>query len=122
MAEQNDNVVTILMTGGIWKTPGVAEEPEITVVRWRVLQIIDGPLKGQRHVVGFNEIFAEGRVSTAIVSVDFDGRRCFTASGRVYYLHGPSGIDRDAEYVWRWWSAANGVEGIDVSSEFEPVS
>jgi hypothetical protein len=112
--------VAVLLAGGLWKTPGVSEEPEIRVVRWRIIEITDGARQGERHVVGFNELFKEGRVSTPIINVDLPTRRCFTASGRIYHLDGPAGFDRDAQYVWAWWVDANAVSAErDVSPEFE---
>jgi hypothetical protein len=98
----------------------VIEQPEIRVVRWRVIQVLNGPHQGELHIVGYHEYGAEGRVSTAIINVDLAGRRCFTASGRIYHLDGPAGFDRDAQYVWSWWAEANAVSAErNVSSEFE---
>ncbi len=121
MAEQDKvGFVDALFTGGIWRTPGVIEQPEIRVVRWRVFEVLDGPRRGERHIVAYHELGAEGRVSTEIIEVDLPTRRCFTASGRIYHLDGPAGFDRDAQYVWSWWADANAVSAEkDVSQEFE---
>jgi len=106
--------------GGIWRTPGVTDQPVITLIRWRVFEIQVGSRKGERHLVGYNQEDWEGRVSTAIVSIDVAAMQCATKSGRVYKLVGPSGYDADGDYVWRAWARVNCVSGErDVSSEVE---
>ena len=105
--------------GGIWGTPGIAEQPSITLVRWRVLEVTEGPRVGERHLVGYNEEDWEGRVSTAIMSFDATTKLCITKSGRVYKLVGPACYDADGDYVWRWWAKVNEItDEIDVSSEY----
>ncbi|WP_051293167.1 hypothetical protein [Citrifermentans bremense] len=105
--------------GGIWGTPGITEQPCITLVRWRVLEVTEGPLAGERHLVGYNEAGWEGRVSTAIMSFDATTKECVTKSGRVYKLVGPACHDADGDYVWRRWAKANlATDEIDVSAEF----
>lgn len=37
----------------LWKTPNVSEQPSLTLIRWRVLEISSGQCKGQRHLNGF---------------------------------------------------------------------
>lgn len=109
--------------GGIWRTPDVIDQPEVKLVRWRVLEILEGPRQGERHLVGYNAADWEGRVSGTIVSVDAETKRCTTRSGRVYELVGPPGFDPDGDYVWRVWLRAYRVSGeCDVSSEFEASS
>lgn len=101
----------------IWKTPGVHDQPTITVIRWRVVQITDGACKGQRHIIAFCPENYEARVSTHIVSFDPDKMVCITRSGRSYYLNGPPGFDPDGQFVWQAWTRGR-ISTIDVSSDF----
>ncbi|QWV96464.1 hypothetical protein KP005_13925 [Geomonas nitrogeniifigens] len=110
----------MLIIGGFWKTPSVAEQPEVVIERWRILEVLEGPCAGERHIVGYNRYDFEGRVSTAIVSYDPETRKCVTRSGRVYVLTGRSGYDPDGDYVWRAWSRVNRVGAqVDVSGMYE---
>lgn len=119
MAEQEDHI----FVGGIWSTPGVSEQPSLTLIRWRVFEVTEGAHQGNRHIVGYCLENHEGRASTAIVSFDPATGRCVTRSGRVYQLSGPACFDGDGDYVWRWWSQANGFQPErDVSSEYEVAS
>lgn len=101
----------------LWRTPDVDEQPLVTIVRWRVLEITEGPCAGQRHLSGYCVENREGRASTHIVSFDPKNRICVTRSGRRYRLFGPSGFDDDGDYVWRTWS--RDIPTIDVSKQFE---
>lgn len=101
----------------IWKTPGVDDQPSLTVVRWRVLQVAGGEWKGQRHIVAYCPENFEGRVSTNIVSFDAEKNTCLTRSGRTYHLAGPPGFDAEGEYVWQTWTRGS-VYSFDVSQEF----
>lgn len=101
----------------LWRTAGVDEQPAITLVRWRVLEITEGPCKGQRHLNGYCLENREGRASTQIVSFFPEMRICVTMSGRRYHLLGPSGFDDDGQFVWETWS--RNTSTIDISAEFE---
>jgi len=101
----------------LWKTPNVGEQPSLTLIRWRVLEISSGQCKGQRHLNGFCLENLEGRASTAIVSFDQLEGICVTRSGRRYHLKGSSAIDWDGDYVWQTWS--QNTPTVDVSSEYE---
>jgi len=102
----------------IWKTPGVHDQPCVTIIRWRVVQIVgDGECKGQRHIIGFCRENHEGRVSTNIVAFDPEKRLCITRSGRTYHLNGPPGYDADGDFVWQTWTRGI-VPTVDVSEEF----
>lgn len=112
-----DDITAIF--GGIWSTPGVGNQPVITLIRWRVVEVTGGQGQGERHLVGYCPENYEGRVSTAITSFDAATMQFTTKSGRVYQLLGASGYDSDGEYVWERWSVVNGVTGDrDVSCEF----
>jgi hypothetical protein len=53
----------------IWSVDGVDGEPEITLVRWRILETDEG----DRHLVGAREDDFTGMVSTAITTFDLRG-------------------------------------------------
>lgn len=110
------------LLGGIWATPGVAMQPYIVLSRWRVLEIVDGHQRGDRHLVGFNVEDQEGRVSTTLLAFDPQKMEAKTTSGRIYRLKGQPGFDPDGDYVWQSWARVNMVSAIrDVSSEYGPL-
>lgn len=109
----NSDIIGII-TGGMWGTPAVSEQPMIHLVRWRVIEIQGG----ERHYVGYNIEDREGRVSSSIQQFDATTSIGVTSSGRVYELIGDPEYDPDGEYVWRSWVRANKVETErDVSDE-----
>jgi hypothetical protein len=89
----------------MWNVKGVDGEPEIVLVRWRVLETDSG----DRHLVGAREDDFTGRVSTAITTFDPSRMVATTQSGRTYQLRGAPGYNADAEYVWERWCRVNGV-------------
>jgi hypothetical protein len=90
----------------IWNVDGVDGEPEITLVRWRILETDEG----DRHLVGAREDDFTGRVSTAITTFDPSRMVAVTRSGRTYQLRGEPGYNADAQYVWERWCAVNSVQ------------
>lgn len=104
----------LLVTGGIWATRPVKEQPHLILTSWSVRQLPDG----DRHFVGYCETNREGRVSSKIRQFDPVRRRGVTSTGRVYELRGRPGHDSDAEYVWNRWARMNLIESyVDVSRE-----
>lgn len=99
----------------IWRTPSVDSQPILTLVRWRVLQIVEGPSTGEQHLCGYCLENGEGRCSTAIVSIDQESRSCTTSSGRVYKLRGRPAYDADGDYVWQWMTG--GIATIDATDD-----
>lgn len=98
----------------LWSIASVAAEPEVSIARWRVLEINDGT----RHFIGVDERDLSGRVSSAIVAFDHETLRGQTLSGRVYQLIGTPGRSDNADYVWERWSALNEVESFsDVTKQ-----
>jgi len=74
--------------------------------------------RGEIHFIGYVVDNHEGRVSTAIVSLDLAARTGVTSSGRLYELIGKPGHDSDADYVWGRWARVNGVKRAqDVTAE-----
>jgi hypothetical protein len=102
-------------TMAIWSIASVVSEPEVSIARWKVLEIDDGT----RHFVGADERNFSGRVSSAIVSIDYKTLRGRTLSGRVYQLVGKPGQSDDADYVWQRWCVVNEVKSFtDVTERF----
>lgn len=98
----------------VWTIADVAEEPEVTLTNWQVLELPNG----DRHLVGYALESRRGRVSSCIETFDRLSLRAVTSSGRTYQLRGHPGIDRDGEYVWRLWARLNQAPQFsDVSAE-----
>lgn len=98
----------------LWSIASVAAEPEVSLARWRVLEIEDGT----RHFVGADERDFSGRVSSAIVAFDQETLRGRTLSGRVYQLIGNPGRSDNADYVWQRWCEVNDVKSFsDVTGQ-----
>lgn len=92
----------------IWYMPGyiknidpVSVEPVTVLTRWKLVQITGNDGRRSRHLVGRADF--EGRVCSAIVSIDLPAMRVTTMSGRVYELEGPPGRDSDADWVFAGW-------------------
>jgi hypothetical protein len=106
-----------LIPGGIWKTRSIDEQPEMQMARWSIWEVGSGS-SATRHLVGYNLIDHEGRVSSAIVEFDAVALRGRTKSGRIYELIGPPGQDGDGDYVLARWLHLNGEpEHREVTSE-----
>lgn len=88
--------------------PSVEEEPEILLSRWRIMELPNG----DRHLIGHNVRWNEGRVSSKIKKQE--GRHVFTRSGRKYLLVGESAADADADYLWQRWQTINGIDPTDI--------
>jgi hypothetical protein len=88
-----------------WSVEDVDGEPEIVLVRWRILETDSG----DRHLVGAREDDFTGRVSTAITTFDPSRMMATTLSGRTYQLRGTPGYNADAQYVWDMWCLANDI-------------
>lgn len=98
----------------IWAVAGVDVQPEITLVRWRVIELPNNC----RHFVGYALENREGRVSSRIEKFDFENVRGITSSGRVYALRGRPSRDSNAEYVFDAWLQSNSIEQYaDVTKE-----
>lgn len=50
-----------LISGGIWKTRPIDEQPEMQLARWSIWEVGAGS-SATRHLVGYNLIDHEGRV------------------------------------------------------------
>lgn len=92
----------------IWNIAPVVTQPEVSLVRWKVLEIDDGT----RHFVGLDSRDFTGRVSSAIVAFDLTTQRGKTLSNRVYQLVGDPGYAGNADYVWEQWCTINEVKSF----------
>lgn len=106
----------LLLEPFVWSATPVEDSPRLRLTQWRVMQIA----RGGCHLVGWNSSEREGRVSTAIVSMNASTREALTASGRVYELAGRPGFNADAEHTWGWWCRLNDVEQyVDITAQIE---
>ncbi len=98
----------------IWNVEPVADQPDLSLVSWQVMQVPDGG----RHFVGYCPENREGRASSVIELMDLERLQGITSSGRVYQLKGKPGWNPDAEHTWRRWCAINSVTAYeDVTAE-----
>jgi hypothetical protein len=101
----------------LYRSKPVEERPEILLSRWSIRETNSG----ERHFVGHDVLYCDGRVSTAIKTFDPGTRIGKTASGRIYKLDGRAGTDPDAEYVWGRVLALWEIEDWrDVTAELVP--
>lgn len=104
----------------VWSIGSVENEPEVRLVRWRVLEASSSPdfPSPTRHFVGCLARDGTGRVCSAVQSIDLSAMRGVTKSGRVYELVGAPGWDAEGEYVWGVWCRINEVASFtDVTKE-----
>jgi hypothetical protein len=113
-----DDLLFFIIPGELCAPPSVAEQPSCELTRWRIVEC-----RGNRHFLGLILALGEGRVSSAIRTLDLEGRHGVTASGRRYRLDGPPGRDPDADYVLDLWLRGQGItpdEVRDVTADLFP--
>lgn len=104
----------------IWAIASTAEEPSTLLESWRALEVRlpTAAVPVNVHLVGRLIDRFEGRVSSAVRSVDGKTRQVVTKSSRVYGLIGPPGNSSDGDYVLEQWLEVNqGSVLRDVSDE-----
>lgn len=104
----------------VWSIGSVESEPEVRLVRWRVLEASygDDVASPTRHFVGCLARDGTGRVCSAVQSIDLSAMRGVSRSGRVYELVGAPGWDAEGEYVWGIWCGISEVVSCtDVTAE-----
>lgn len=115
---KNPEVIQAILDASVWTVPSPDDEPEIVLKNWKVMQLPNR----DRHFVGWNVAYREGRASTKIVAFDPETSLGKTVSGRIYELLGRSGSDSDGMHTWRRWMAVNGVkEYVDVSAQTQAI-
>lgn len=98
----------------IWRPAPVTEEPELTLMCWRVMQTEAGDC----HFVGIRPNVLTGRVSSRILELDMKSLVGVTSTGRVYRLLGPAQWASAALYTWQRWCEMYQVsEWRDVTDE-----
>ena len=84
--------------GSEWATRPVSDQPVLRLARWQIYKV-----RKVLVFVGYNIEDREGRVSSAIQSLDVAARSAVTLSGRTYELVGPPGRDGDGDWVFGVW-------------------
>jgi len=83
--------------------PTVCEQPCVTLLRWRIYEVL-----GSDHfLVGHVVETGRERVTTPVVTLDVREMRATSSSGRLYVLEGGPDKGNTAAYVWHWWSTGN---------------
>ena len=95
------NVEILYLPGYIRNIDPVSVEPVTVMSRWKLVEVRNTDGRRSCHLVGRADY--EGRVCSAIVSVDLEALRMITQSGRFYVLEGPPGRDSDADWVFGRW-------------------
>lgn len=95
------NIEILYLPGYIHNIDPVSVEPVTVMSHWKLVQIKSTDGQRSRHLVGRASF--EGRVCSAIVSIDLVAMRVATMSGRIYELDGPPGRDSDADWVFAGW-------------------
>jgi hypothetical protein len=112
------NMVVLDITGGVHLTTPVSDEPGIRLTQWSIKECGFPDGTRARHLVGFDIVNHEGRVSSEIVEFDNVKMHVITSTGRVYALVGPAGRNKDADYVWDKWKQIYQVTNeVDVPIE-----
>lgn len=96
----------------IYRPDDVQTEPVVFLKPWRIFELEDGA----RHLCGGVGFFGS-RVSSAVVSIDYENATATTSTGRIYELIGEPGPDADADYVWQEWAAYYNVRAWDDVTE-----
>lgn len=92
---------------------------EITLRRWRVMEIEVSDGSRSRHVWGHDVKNGVGRASSPIVEFNLDAMTAITRSGSNYKLVGLPGNSRLGKSAWRTWCRENGVVAeLDVTNEY----
>jgi hypothetical protein len=103
----------------IRRVESVVIYPTENIVNWSIREAIFFNGDISRHLVGFIPSRRTGRVTSAIQKFCPEKRTITTQSGRVYTLVGMPGSSDDGQYVWKYWSAGNGViHDTDVTDEY----
>ncbi len=92
---------------------------EVTLRRWRVMEVEVRDGSRSRHVWGHDVTNALGRASSAIMKFNQETMTATTLSGRNYKLVGLPGNSRLGRHAWIKWCDDNGVvSNLDVTQEY----
>jgi hypothetical protein len=104
----------------VWVVEPIATEPFVQLSNWRAYECAfpneeDAPTL---HLVGFNLVLKEGRVSSALTGFDAKKRLAVTASGRSYQLVGEPGWCLHGQHTFAHWLSMNQARAIrDVTDD-----
>lgn len=86
----------------LWHPRAVAEMHKVMLSDWQAFEVKMTEKDARtRHFAGSNGRDGHGRVNSAVLAFDARTRTGVTVSGRVCRLQRSSGINLDAEYVWK---------------------
>jgi hypothetical protein len=102
----------------LWKPRPVEEQPNLALIRWRIMLLHDGEHQFVGRVV---ENPGESKITSELKAFDIAQMRGTTATGRVYQLQGPPSHDSHAKYVWERWRRAYQLTGADFGDVCEAV-
>ena len=95
------------------------DSQEITLRRWRVIEVETQNGTRSRHVWGHDVKNGLGRASSPIMEFNLDAMTAITRSGRNYKLIGLPGNTRLGKNAWsRWCSNNKVVSELDVTGEY----
>jgi hypothetical protein len=106
--------------GGVMPISNVPEDTqEVTLRRWRVIEVEARDGTRSRHVCGHDAKHASGCASSPIIEFDLDSMIATTRSGRTYRLLGLPGNSRLGKQAWNNWCRKSGVVSeLDVTGEY----
>lgn len=97
----------------------MSDSQEITLRRWRVIEVEAQDGIRSRHVWGHDVKNGLGRASSPIMEFNLDAMTAITRSGRSYRLVGLPGNSRLGKNAWSNWCSDNGVVSeLDVTNEY----
>ena len=95
------------------------DKREVTLRRWRVMEVETKDGTRSRHVCGHDAKNASGCASSPIVEFDLEKMTATTRSGRCYRLLGLPGNSRLGKHAWNNWCNKSGVVAeLDVTNEY----
>jgi hypothetical protein len=96
-----------------------SDSQEVTLRRWRVMEIEAQNGIRSRHVWGHDVKNGLGRASSPIIEFNFGTMTATTRSGRNYRLLGLPGNSRLGKHAWDSWCSSNEVVSeLDVTNEY----
>lgn len=105
---------TIGIAGALTAAPSVTEQPSVHLREWRVIQAVDQ----HRYLLGLRAESTKLRMTTRILSHDYQARTWVTESGRQYVTESAPGTLLTPELL-RFAVQAHGLPGdiVDVTEQ-----
>jgi hypothetical protein len=96
-----------------------SDSNEITLRRWRVIEVELPDGTSSRHVCGHDALNGLGRASSPIVQFSHEAMTVVTRSGNNYRLIGLPGNSRLGKDAWRRWCSENEfMSETDVTDQY----